>query len=259
MPTAQAGARPAEGGEHAPEDTPADAARHLAAAAAIAGQLRDTELASRIDAVAARNALAAGELGKAEQLGNLRAAPTAESAGLDGWAAEVALESLEVIGRGSEPRSRGRRAGPSSDRARSPTAENSAYGASGPGMSSAPSRCLARLRGQLREVRQLAADAGATCVGTVITLQLGNLSSLGTDLDEAMDLARSCQKTAAQIRAPRIQAMATCLEANIWAARADRERMEDAAARAEAVLPGDPEILVTTWGQARVLAALFRG
>ena len=45
-----------------PEDTPAAAARHLAAAAAIADQLRDSELASRIEAVGARNALGAGEL-----------------------------------------------------------------------------------------------------------------------------------------------------------------------------------------------------
>ena len=241
-----------------PEDTPAVAATHLAAAATIAGELRDTELASRIDAVAARNALAAGELDKAEQLGN-RALATAESAGLGGWAAEVALESLEVIGRGE--RSRDLEAASQTFERLRKIADSGELGIW---------RIRARhelstvemLRdgsaGQLREVRQLAADAGATCVGTVITLQLGNLSSLGTDLDEAMGLARSCQKTAAQIRAPRIQAMATCLEANIWAVRADRERMEDAAARAESVLPGDPEILVTTWGQARVLAALFR-
>jgi DNA-binding CsgD family transcriptional regulator len=241
-----------------PEDTPAAAARHLAAAAAIADQLHDAELAGRIDAVAARNALAASDLEDAERLGR-RALATAEAAGLTGWAAEVALESLEVIGRRERTRDL---------EAACRAFERSRQIADGGELGIWRIRARHELAtiemlrdgsaSQLREVRQLAADAGATCVGTVIGLQLGNLSSLGTDLDLATDLARSCQRSAAQIKAPRIQAMAACLEANIWAVRADREQMEAAAARAEAVLPGDPEILVTTWGQARVLASLFR-
>jgi DNA-binding CsgD family transcriptional regulator len=241
-----------------PEDTPVAAANHLSAAAAIADRLHDTELAGRIDAVAACNALALGELDNAEQLAS-RALRIAETAGLTGWAAEVALESLEVIGR--------------RERARDLEAARRAFERA---RQIADSRELGiwRIRArhelgtvemlrngsasQLREVRQLAADAGATCVGTVITLQLANLSSLSPDLDQALDLALQCQKTASQIKAPRIEAMATCLEANIAAVRADRPRTEQAAQRAEAMLPGDPEILVTTWGQARVLASLFR-
>jgi DNA-binding CsgD family transcriptional regulator len=241
-----------------PEDTPAAAARHLAAAAAIADQLRDSELASRIEAVGARNALGAGELDKAEQLGR-RALATAEAAGLTGWAAEVALESLEVIGRSERMRDLAA-ASRTFERLKqiADSGELGIWRIRARHELSTVEMLRAGSASELREVRQLAADAGATCVGTVIALQLGNLASLGTDLEEAMELARSCQKSAAQISAPRIQAMATCVEANIWAVRADRERMEEAAARAEAVLPGDPEILVTTWGQARVLAALFR-
>jgi DNA-binding CsgD family transcriptional regulator len=241
-----------------PEDTPVAAANHLSAAAAIANQVRDTELSGRIDAVAACNALAVSELDEAEQLAR-RALRTAETAGLTGWAAEVALESLEVIGR-RERACDLEAAGRAFERARQ-IADSRELGIW---------RIRARhelgtiemLRNgsasQLREVHQLAADAGATCVGTVITLQLANLSSLGTDLDQALELALKCQKTASQIKAPRIEAMATCLEANIAAVRADRRRTEHAAQRAEAMLPGDPEILATTWGQARVLASLFR-
>ncbi len=241
-----------------PEDTPAAAADHLSAAAAIADRLHDTELSGRIDTAAACNALVAGDLDAAEHLAR-RAFRTAEAAGLSGWAADVALESLELIGR--------------RERARDLEAARDAF---------EHARHLAdrrelgiwRIRtrhelgtiemlrdgsaSQLREVRQLAADAGATCVGTVITLQLANLASLGTELDQALDMAVRCQKTAAQIKAPRIQAMATILEANIAAVRGDRRGTERAAQRAESILPGDPEILVTTWGQSRVLAALFR-
>ena len=40
--------------------------------------------------------------------------------------------------------------------------------------------------------------------------------------------------------------------------RDGRQQAEQAIQRAEAVLPGDPEILFTSWGQTRVLASLFR-
>ena len=81
-----------------PEDAPAAAASHLAAAAAIAERLHDPELSGRVDMVAARNALVNGELDTAEQLAR-RALAVAEEAGLSDWAADVALESLELIGR----------------------------------------------------------------------------------------------------------------------------------------------------------------
>jgi DNA-binding CsgD family transcriptional regulator len=241
-----------------PEDNPAAADEHLAAAAAIADSLHDTELASRTDAVAARNALATGELDHAEELAR-RALAAAEAAGLSGWAAEVALTSLEVIGRRERVRDLGA-ARAAFERARQ-IAESTELGVwriralhalgtldmlAGASASSLP------------EVRDLAHQAGAISIATIIELQLANLWSLGTDLDRALAAARQCQRSAAQIRAPRLEAMATCLQANVAAIRGSRQQTELAAQRAERLLPGDAEILVTTWGQARVLASLFR-
>ena len=81
-----------------PEDNPEGAAAQLSAARAIARRLDDGELASRVDAVAARYALVAGDLDEADVLAH-RSLASAEAAGLTGWAAEVAVESLDVIGR----------------------------------------------------------------------------------------------------------------------------------------------------------------
>src|SRR5262249_26042537 len=81
-----------------PEDNQAAAAAHLDEARAIATQLHDAELASRVDAVAARHALVTGDLDRAQELA-VRSLAAAERAGLTGWATEVALQSLDVIGR----------------------------------------------------------------------------------------------------------------------------------------------------------------
>jgi DNA-binding CsgD family transcriptional regulator len=240
-----------------PEDRPDAAATHLSVAAAIADQLHDTELASRIDVVAARNALVAGDPDEAERLG-LRALASAEAAGLSAWAADVGLESLQVIGR--RERMRDLEAARRAFERMQDIADSQGLG-------------IWRIRARhelstvamlgdgspdhLSGVRQLAADVGASCVGTAIELQLANVSSLGEDLDRALDQARKCQKTAGQIHAPRIQAMAACLEASILAIRGGRQETESAAQRAEALLPDDPEILHTTWGQARALVSLF--
>lgn len=242
-----------------PEDNPAAAAEHLAAAADIAGRLDDPELAASIDAVAAQNALAAGDIDVSLGLSQ-RSLAAAESADLGGWAAEVALKSLEVAGRAHRFRDVGA-ARAAFERCRQIADDRDDLG-------------IWRIRARhelatldmlaqgsedaLSEVRTLAEDAGASCVGTVIELQLANLWSLGADLDQALVTARQCERSAAQINAPRMQAMALCLQANIAAVRADRQQAEAAAQRAEALLPGDPEILAATWGQARLLTALFR-
>ncbi len=169
-----------------PEDDPEAAAAHLAASAGIAAALRDNELAARADTVAARNALAASDLGTAERLAR-QALATAEAAGLTGWAAEVAVESLEVIGR--------------RERCRNLTAARRAFERS---LDIADTRELGiwRIRSRhelstldmlsdgsadhLSSVRDLAHEAGAVCVGTVIALQLSNISSLGAELDSAL-------------------------------------------------------------------------
>jgi DNA-binding CsgD family transcriptional regulator len=240
-----------------PETDPAAAAAHLAAAADIAYQLQDRELASRIDAAAARGALADGDFDHAEALAR-RALQAARDAGLDGWAAEVALESLEVIGRRERTRDLGA-ARAAFAQARQ-IAERAAVG-------------IWRIRALhelatidmleagstagLAEVRDQAYEAGALSIGSVVQLQLANLHSLGPDLDEALIAARQCQWSAAQIKVPRVEAMAICLQANIAAIRGDHQQAEQIAARADRALPGDAEIMVSTFGQARVLAALF--
>jgi DNA-binding CsgD family transcriptional regulator len=242
-----------------PEDNQEAAARHLAAAAEIADRLHDTELAARIDAGAARNALAAGDRDLAAGLAG-RSLAAAEAAGLSGWAAEVALESLEIVGRRERARDVGA-ARSAFERCRQIADTHSHLG-------------IWRIRARhelatidmledgsadrLQEVRQLTAEAGVSCLSTVIDLQLANLWSLGINLDQARAAALQCQRSAANIKAPRIEAIAVCLEANIAAIRADRQQTEALAQRAESILPGDPSLLFTTWGQARVLAALFR-
>jgi DNA-binding CsgD family transcriptional regulator len=242
-----------------PEDNPSAAAAHLATAADIADRLEDDELQARIDAVAAQNALSGGDLDLAVCLAR-RALSTARAAGLSGWAAEVAMQSLEVSGR--------------AERVRDMSAARKAFEQSRQLADTHDGLGIWRIRSRhelatldmltdgsdarLAEVRELARDAGATCVGTVIDLQLANLWSLGTDLDRAMAAAEQCQRSATQIKAPRNEAMALCLQAIIAALRGDRTRLESAAGRAEAILPGDQEVLSATWGQARVLAALFR-
>jgi DNA-binding CsgD family transcriptional regulator len=256
-----------------PEDNPDTAAEHLAAAGVIASRLGDGELGSRVDAVTARAALAAGELQRAEDLAR-RSLAAAEAAGRSGWGTEVALEALEVIGRAERARDV-TAARATFERIRA-IADDSALGVwqiralhelatidmltGGPGgQPEGPARRddPPIPAAELGIVRERAHQAGALCIATATELQLANLLSLGADLDQALAMARHCGRSAAQIRALRIQAMAVCLQANIAAIRGDGAAAERAAVRAEEILPGDPEILATTWGESRVLAALF--
>ena len=241
-----------------PEDHLDDAAAQVSAADDIASRVQDPELAGRIDAVAARCALAAGELDRADSLAR-RALIAAENAGLSGWATEVACASLEVIGRRERMRDLG------AAREAFERAEQIADDAE---------RGVLRIRAlhelgtidmldngsasRLSQVRELAHQAGVLSTATTVELQLANLWSLGTDLDRALAAARQCERAAAQLGVARIEAMAMCLQANVFAIRDDRQQAEQAIQRAEAVLPGDPEILFTSWGQTRVLASLFR-
>jgi DNA-binding CsgD family transcriptional regulator len=242
-----------------PEDHPEEAAAHLSAAAAIAAAVSDAELASRIDAVAARTALAAGELDRADVLAH-RSLAAAQDAGTAGWAAEVALESLEVIGRRERARDL------AAARAAFERAYQLAIESGERGVWSI--RALHELAtidmlqdgsaGRLSGVRELAHQAGAISTAVIAELQLANLWSIGTDLDRALEAARQCQRSAAQIGSTKIEAMAISLQANIAAIRTDRRAAEAGARQAEDTFPGEPEILVATWGQTRVLAALFR-
>jgi DNA-binding CsgD family transcriptional regulator len=241
------------------QDDPSGAADHLEAAASIASSLDDAELISRVDAVAAQTALVAGDFDVAGKLAH-QALTATEAAGMSGWAAEVALVALQVIGRRERTR----------DLAAARTAfERSLHIVDGQ-TELGIWRVLARhdlatlemlahgCDDQLRTVRPLAAEAGASCLVNVIDLQLANLESLGANLEPALAAARQCQRSATEIDSPVRQALAVCLQANIAAIRGDVRESKRLAELAEQIRPGDPEIHLMAHGQSRVLAALFR-
>jgi DNA-binding CsgD family transcriptional regulator len=240
-----------------PADNPDIIAAHLHSADVIARKLDDDQLATQVEATAARFALATGELDHAEELAR-RSLAWAEKAGLNG-STEVALISLEVLGR--RERLRDLAAAATIFRRAVEIAEQHEHGAWG-------IRALHELAtidmlrdgstGSLSEVRDLAHRAGVVTTTAVIELQLANLWSLGTDLDKAQAVARQCQRTAAQVKLKRFVVKAMSIEANIAAIRGDWKETERIARRAEALLPGDADVLAATHGFARVLASLFR-
>jgi DNA-binding CsgD family transcriptional regulator len=237
-------------------DPPA-AAAHLAAARAIADRLGNPVTSARADAVAARCAIGAGDLDGAEELAR-RSLASAEAAGLAGWAADVAFESLEVIGR--------------RELARDVAAARSAF-ERGAEIADREVCRVRRIRalhelgtidvlrcgdtGRLSEASEQARRAGAIAPATAIDLELANIWSLGPDLARAMSAACRAEEGARLINVPRIGAMALAAQSLICGIRADRKGARIAARRAENELPGDPEVLAATWGQARVAASLF--
>jgi DNA-binding CsgD family transcriptional regulator len=237
---------------------PAAAASHLSAARTIADRLGNPITSSWADAVAARCAIDAGDLEAAELLAR-RSLASAEAAGLEGWAAEVAFESLEVIGRRERVR----------DLAAARAAfERAAQIAEGEEFAVRRISALHELGtidmiqggdpARLSEASGLARQAGALATATAIDLQLANIWCLGTDLDDAMGAARRCEQGARMIKAPRLEALALAAQAFIFGIRGDRKAAKSAIGRAESVLPGDAEVLAATWGQDRVVASLFR-
>ncbi len=241
-----------------PEDNLESAAEHLAVASAIAERLQEPELASRVDVATARYALVTGEFDRAETLAR-RSLAAAERAGLTGWAAEVAVEALGMIGRIERIHNLGG-ARAAFERAHK-IADKRGLGV----WRIAVLHRLATIdmldEGQtsgLLDVRDLAHEAGLFSIATTIDLQLANLLSLSTDTDHALEMARECEREARLIGSHRIEALALCLQGLAFGIRGDATAVEAAAAGAEAVLPGDPEVLLTTVGQVRVVSALFR-
>jgi len=239
------------------EDHCAATIAHLNAAREIAERLHDMELMSRVDAAAALCQIDSGCPDRAEGLAR-RALASAEAAGLDGWAAEVAVESLEVIGRRERLRDISA-ALEAFERAHRIATEHkfairriSALHELGT-IDMLRDGCTRRLS----EARELAQHAGAISTATVIDLQLAHAWSQGVDLERSMAAARRCEQSARRIKASRTEAMALCVQAVIAAIRTDRQAAEQSAERAESILPGDPEVLFATWGWARVNASLF--
>jgi DNA-binding CsgD family transcriptional regulator/tetratricopeptide (TPR) repeat protein len=238
------------------EDHCGASAAQLERARAIADRLRDDELASRVDAAAASLAIDAGDVDEAERLA--RRALEVADATPDGWAAAVAIESLEVIGRRERMRD--------IDAARA--AFQHAYQIATD--RKFPIRRIGALHElgtvdmlidggttRLSEARELAHEAGAISTATTIDLQLANVWSLQPDLDRALNAARDCERGARQIAARRTEAIAINVQAFIAAVRGDRSEMTRNAERAETIVPEDPEVLFSTWGLTRVTASLF--
>jgi DNA-binding CsgD family transcriptional regulator len=239
------------------ESNPVAAADQLAVARSIANNLDDTVLASRVDAAAARCALVSTDLDRAERLAR-RSLAAAERAGLSGWAADVAFESLEVLGRRERMR----------DLPAARAAFERAFAlAGGADFAIRRIRALHELgmidmlqdgaTGRLIEARRLAHRAGAISTATVADLQLANVWSLKSDLDRAMASALACEESARRINAGKMQALAVGVQALISGIRGDRAIADATAERAEGIAPGDSEVLFITWGQARVTASLF--
>src|SRR6266571_2686761 len=210
-----------------------------------------------VDAAAARCAIDSGHLDQADVLAR-RALASAEAAGSASWAAEVAFEALEVIGRRERQRD--------TDAARS-AFERAYQIATDAELAIRRIGALHELgtvdmltdggTARLREARELARGSGAISTATTIDLQLASTWSLGSDLDRALDAARQAERGARQIAAGRTEAIAINIQAVVAAIRGDRAETAKAAERAEQVIPGDPEVLYSTWGLARVTASLF--
>jgi len=239
------------------ESNPPAAAAQLEAARSIADDLQDLALASQIDAAAAGSALVAGDVDRAVRLAD-RSLAAAEHSGLSGWAADVAFESLVVLGRRERMR----------DLEAARTAFTRAYRLAG-GADLAIRRITALQElgvvdmladggtAKLIEATKLAHRAGAISTATLAELQLANVYSLKRDLDLAMTSALACEQSARRIDARKQEALSLSVQALICGVRSDRDGTEAAAERAEKIAPGDPEVLFITWGQARVTASLF--
>lgn len=238
---------------------PGTASAYLTAGRAIAGRLHDAELTSRADAAAARCAMDNGEVTRAERLAR-RSLAAAEAAGQADWAAEVAVDSLQVIGR----RERARDVG-----AAIAAFERACKIADDAGLAIARIDALHELGTiemfdrddhiRLSEASEQAHHAGAISTASVVDLKLGLHWALSGDLDRAQACISQCEQTAHRIGAARVEALAASAQAFLSGIRADRPEAEQSARRAESVLPDNPEILFTTWGFSRVTASLFLG
>jgi len=240
-------------------DNPLVASTGLPDARATAEHLGDRELASRADAVAARCAMDIGDVDRACQLAR-RSLTAAEAAGLSGWAAETAVEALQVIGRRERMRDVG------SARAALERACHIAAGARATIWHIEALHELGTIEmledatdQRLGEASTLAHEAGAISAANVIDIKRGLLWSLNGELDRSLAITRHCERTAHRIRARRAEALAATAQAFNYAIKTDRQQTEIAAERAEGTLPGNPEVLFTTWGLARTTVSLFEG
>ncbi len=240
-------------------DRVASAEQQVTAARALARQSPDPTLGGWADAAAARCAIDGGDPDRAFDLAN-RGLAAAEAAGMDSCSAEAACEALEVIGR--------------RERARDTAAAEAAFGrayriASSTGLPVRQIRAMHELgtiemleeggTKRLCKARSLALESGAISVATVIDLQLANAWSLGADLERAMDAAKRCELAARRLKMRRVEASAIVAAASILMTSGD-EAHESAMSlieQAEAVVPDDPQVLTSLWGETRVTGAIL--
>jgi DNA-binding CsgD family transcriptional regulator len=245
-------------GSALPQDHNDIAAERIATASELARELDNAELTGRIDAMSARTALVAGQLDRADRLAN-RSLAAAKEAGLNGWAAEVAVTSLGVLGHRLRisnldyARAAYQRA--------SEIAEEHALG-------------IPRLRTRhflaaidmladgdtraLTDVQGLAYDAGLLSSAAIIELQLANFWSMGTNLDQALTAAVRCEQAARRLVARHLEAFAISHQAMVHGIRGADQKAHQLARRAEATLPGDPTLAIAVLYQGRVITELFR-
>jgi DNA-binding CsgD family transcriptional regulator len=241
-----------------PMDHCQTAAERIAMAGDLASDLSNPELSSRIDAISARTALVFGDLDRASRLAR-RSLAAAEEAGLTGWAAEVAVVSLTVIGHRLR----------TSNLADARAAYQRAYE-----IADEHELGVSRIRAlhglatvdlladghtsALIDAQQLAHEAGLLSIASIIDLQLANVWSVGTDLDQALMAAIRCEHAARRLASPQLEAIAITHQILVHGIRGASRHASHAARRAEAEVPGDPTIMMAVTCQGRVPAELFR-
>ena len=225
------------------------AATHLAAAR---GTARTDELAGRVDALAAQVALGTGDL---ESAGSL-AASALRTAGRESLP-ELACEALEVAGRVA--------------RQQDLEAAESAFARELATAVAADLR-LWRVRalhelgtvdqlrtesvGRLEEARELASDIGA--VGLVATLDLQIAAGLLKQFRAEEGLIAADRSVGASARLGLATLpMALVLQATAHAQAGRTIEREDCLARAWALAPTDPDVVGSSWGHCRAVAALL--
>jgi DNA-binding CsgD family transcriptional regulator/energy-coupling factor transporter ATP-binding protein EcfA2 len=233
------------------------AEQEVAAARALAAHTPDPALGGWADAVAARCAIDAGDTERALSLAR-GALATAEAAGLTASNAEAACEALDVIGR--------------CERVRDTRAARAAFeiGYEISSRHDLPVRRIQALHelgtiemfdgagsAKLAEARNLAVDAGAVSTAAVLDLQLANVLSLGSELDQAQRAAERSENSAKRLKMRRVEAMAVAAQAAIAATAGDLTAAEFLAERAERLERADKTVQATTCGDARVTAALI--
>jgi DNA-binding CsgD family transcriptional regulator len=240
-----------------PQDHYETSAARIATASELALGLENPELAGRIDAIRARIALVCGDLDYADQLAH-RSLAAAEDAGLTGWAAEVAVQSLGTIGHRhritnlEDARVAYQRA--------FEIADQHALGVPRIRTLHALAILDMMIDGQvtaLIEVQRLAHQAGLLSIAAIIDLQLANFWSMSTDLDQAYAAAVRCEEAAWRLDSRRLAAFAISHQALVHGIRGDARKARSAASRAESLVPGDPTIMVVAICQGRVVAELF--